>query len=362
MRICEIEEAGRALFVGNFLSGSVSNRSVCEELSDRLMHAGWEIYRASQKSNRLARLVDMAKTTWLNRFRYDVAHIDVFSGPAFLWAETVCWILRRAGKPYALTLHGGNLPDFSLLQPERVKRLLRSAAVVTAPSRYLKTAMRAYRRDITLIPNALDTDLYAFRLREHPEPKLVWIRAFHDIYSPQLAPVIVSLLKGEFPSIQLLMVGQDKRDGSLERTKEMIKKLDVSGQVTIGPGVPKTEIPLWMNKGDIFLNTSRIDNTPVTVVEAMACGLCVVSTDAGGVPYLLSDGEDGLVVPKGNPEGMASAVRRILREPELGRRLSEKARLQSETFDWSIVLPAWESLLRGVSRNGNKQKKMRSSQ
>ncbi|HMV50604.1 MAG TPA: glycosyltransferase family 4 protein, partial [Blastocatellia bacterium] len=87
------------------------------------------------------------------------------------------------------------------------------------------------------------------------------------------------------------------------------------------------------------------------VIEAMAGGLCIVSTNAGGLPYLLEDGEDALLVPPNDPGAMAAAVRRLLTEAGLAERLSRNARRKAESFDWSAVLPQWRTLLRRVAWN-----------
>ena len=79
-------------------------------------------------------LPDMLATVWTRRCDYDIAQIDVYSGAAFFWAEAVAFALRRLGKPYVLTLHGGALPDFAREWPRRTRRLLESAAAVTAPA------------------------------------------------------------------------------------------------------------------------------------------------------------------------------------------------------------------------------------
>jgi glycosyltransferase involved in cell wall biosynthesis len=108
-----------------------------------------------------------------------------------------------------------------------------------------------------------------------------------------------------------------------------------------------------MNRGDIFLNTTNVDNTPISVIEAMACGLCVVSTNVGGLPYLLENEEDALLVAPGDPEAMATAVRRLLTDAELAERLSRNARRKAEQFDWSVILPRWQALLRLAAKKNN---------
>jgi glycosyltransferase involved in cell wall biosynthesis len=206
----------RCLLVGNFLSSSGGSRGVCEDLAERLQAAGLDVISTSDKPARFSRLLDMLTTVWRRRREYDVAQVDVYSGPSFLWAEAVAWSLRRADKPYILTLHGGNLPDFARRWPGRVRRLLNSAAAVTAPSPYLLEAMKSYRSHLLLLPNPLDLQRYPFRLRSDPRPRLVWLRAFHSIYNPSLAPQVLSLLAADFPDAHLTMVGPDKGDGSLQ--------------------------------------------------------------------------------------------------------------------------------------------------
>ena len=75
-------------------------------------------------------------------------------------------------------------------------------------------------------------------------------------------------------------------------------------------------MPACLADGDIFLNTSLVDNTPVSILEAMASGMCIVSTNVGGIPYLLKAGHEALLVSPGDPEKMAEAVRQILQDPD----------------------------------------------
>jgi glycosyltransferase involved in cell wall biosynthesis len=341
------------LLVGNFLSAFTGNRFVCEELAARLEATGWRVLTTSDKLGRFQRIGDMVSTIWRKRHSYAVSQVDVFSGPSFIWAEAACWTLRRAGKPYVLALRGGNLPAFAARWPWRVRHLFNSAAVVTTPSRYLLEQLADYHADLRLLPNPLELKDYPFRLRDEPRPNLVWLRTFHNVYNPALAPRVVAALAADFPDIHLTMVGPDRKDGSLDKTHAVAAELGVTERITFHGSVPKAEVPAHMSPGDIFLNTTNFDNTPVTVMEAMACGLCVVSTRVGGVPYLVDHEHDGLLVPPDDAEAMAAAVRRILTEPGLAGRLSQNARAKGETFDWSTVLRQWETVLTGMIEESN---------
>jgi glycosyltransferase involved in cell wall biosynthesis len=340
------------LIIGNFLSGSVGVRCVCEDLAERLRARGWRVLTASSAANRAARLLDMLLTAWFKRGRYSVAQIDVYADLAFIYAEVIAASLRLLRCPYVLTLHGGALPDFAKRRPNRMRRLLENAAVVTAPSSYHQEGLREFRPDIRVVRNGLDLGLYKTRRLTAAKPRLVWLRAFHETYNPLLAIDVVHLLRARFPEVELLMVGPDKGDGTYAQTLGRINSLGLGGRVRVLGVVPKTKVPLALQEGDIFLNTTNVDNTPVTVVEAMACGLCVVSTDVGGVPRLLSDGVDALLVPPRDATAMAAAVGRIVDDPSLAARLSANARQTAEEFDWGTVLTVWEQLFAQVTASG----------
>ena len=151
------------LLVGNFLADSRGTYSVCENLSARLREAGRPVITTSNKSGRLPRILDMSITAFRKRKEYSVAQVDLYSGKAFVWAETTCFILRKLRKPYVLTLHGGNLPAFSKRWPKRVNRLLGDAAAVTTPSFYLYEKIKCHHADLRLIPNALDISVFLIR-------------------------------------------------------------------------------------------------------------------------------------------------------------------------------------------------------
>ncbi|HWZ85062.1 MAG TPA: glycosyltransferase family 4 protein [Thermoanaerobaculia bacterium] len=314
----------------------------------RLRGAGWTVQATSASRGRLRRLADMLLTAWTRRHEYAISQVDVYSGPAFLWALAVTSLLRVIGKPYVLTLHGGRLPRFSRRWPRSVRRVLKSARAVTVPSGYLLREMKPYRADMVLLPNPLDVAAYPFSVRSQPRPRLVWLRAFHETYNPSLAPAVLAVLVARIPEVSLTMIGPDRGDGSLEATLAAAARLGVADRLRVVPGVPKEDVGRALSEADVFLNTTNVDNTPVSVLEAMACGLCVVSTNVGGIADLVDDGRDGILVRPADAAAMADAILRVLGDPSLAARLSGNARRKAELFDWSIVLPKWERVLQSA--------------
>ncbi len=106
-------------------------------------------------------------------------------------------------------------------------------------------------------------------------------------------------------------------------------------------------MPRLYDDADIFLNSSVIDNQPVSVLEAFAAGLPVVSTGVGDLAALVRDGETGMRVPSGDPGAMAEAVTALLQFPERAAAMAGRARQEVERYTWPSVRDAWAAVYTG---------------
>lgn len=335
---------GSILMIGNYLAIPRHNKNIWHGLAENLTRNGWNVITTSTKECQFLRLVDMLSSILINRYRYEIAQIDVFSGRAFIFAELTCLCLSLIKKPIILTLHGGRLPEFAKRNKVRMKLLLNRADLVVTPSPFHQKNLYQFRSDIRVIPNPIELTSTIFRLRRSVKPNLVWVRAFHETYNPSLAVKVLDQILKDYPDAKITMIGPDKGDGSLTRLLSLAKGLGIDDRVTIIPGVPNVKIPFFLDQNDIFINSSKFDTAPRSLIEAMANGLCIVSTDVGGIPYLVTDDEEALLVPSDKPEIMAQAVKRLLDEPHLAEKLSRNARHSAEGMDWSMILPQWENL------------------
>ncbi len=179
-------------------------------------------------------------------------------------------------------------------------------------------------------------------LREELRPKLLWVRSFAEIYNPMMALKVLEKLRTDFPNATLCMVGPEK-DGSLQKCMDYAKSKNLNVKFT-----GKLSKPAWRDLSvayDIFINTTNFDNTPVSVMEAMALGLPIVTTNVGGIPFLMTHNEEGVLVPENDVVEMATAVKKLISEERTGVFLTENARKKAETFDWEIVKHDWDKLL-----------------
>jgi len=336
------------LFVGNHFHSQTQNKNIWQEIPDRFLDLDFQVISTSHKENRILRIIDMWWTIIRFRSSYNLAIVDVFSGPAFIWSYSSSILLNLLQKKFILVLRGGNLPAYAKKKPSRVKRILRKASAIATPSHFLKESLKHFNHDIDVIPNPVDLRKFKFKMRHKLGLNLIWVRAFHRIYNPSLAPQVVAELVKEYPEIHLTMIGPDKGDGSLDKTIETLQSLNLEKNIEIVGKTPHYKIPDWLNKADIFINTTNVDNTPVSVLEAMSCGLGVVSTNVGGIPWLLKDKEDALLVPQNQSGAMANGILLLYKDPDFAGNLIKNAYEKVKDFDWSNVLPLWQKLIEKI--------------
>lgn len=314
-----------------------------EILAEIFRGQGHRVALTSHHAAPLRRLLDIVTTLLGSARRLDVYVVMVFSGRGFLFADVATWIVRRLlRRPLVLCLRGGDLPRFASRHGRWVERVLARGDVLVAPSRYLAEAFAGRGHRLEVIPNTLDLARYPYRRRRAIAPRLLWMRTFHEIYQPALALEVLALLLRRHPAAVLTMAGQDA--GLLDATRQRADELGIAAAVRFAGFLDPAGKAREMAHHDVFLNTNRVDNMPVSVVEAAACGLPVVATAVGGIPFLLRDGHDALLVPEGDAEAMAAAVERLLAEPELAERLSVAGRALAESCDGPAVAARWESL------------------
>jgi glycosyltransferase involved in cell wall biosynthesis len=256
-------------------------------------------------------------------------------------------ILARLFKiPYILILHGGNLERRLRKKNILIKYIFLHSYKLVAPSDFMRQLFIKYGyNNIKSIPNNIELNVYPFKERKWVKPTILWVRSFSNLYNPKMAIELVGVLKNEFPNIQLCFVGPEK-DGTMAESIALTKAKNLEKHIVFKGKLPKE---VWINLSaeyDIFLSTTNIDNTPVSVMEAMALGMIVVSTNAGGVPFIIDNGVNGFLYNVGDLEGLVNTIRNVLRRDNGS--LSLKARNKAESWDWKKVRNQWQELLDGL--------------
>jgi glycosyltransferase involved in cell wall biosynthesis len=323
--------------------------AICQSLilANRLASERYGVVTASSRINRCARLADLVSTLLRHRREIDVVCLAVYGGPSFVAEDLASRVAQQLGKPLVMTLHGGAMPEFMSRFPRWSMSVLRRANCLVTPSEFLRRAVAERGLEARVIPNLIDLRNYQYRYRSRLHPKLFWMRSFHPIYNPMLAIRVLSRVRQQIPEASLVMAGQHK--GAEVEVERLARELGVHGAVQFPGFLDREEKRRLGNAADIFINTNRVDNMPVAVLEAGAMGLPIVATAVGGVPDLLVNGRDGVLVPDNDVEAMANAVLGLLNDPDLAGRLSRNGRRLAERSTWDAVGPQWTGLFREMA-------------
>lgn len=331
------------LYIGNMFSRQHRGVTVIEILGPCLEER-YEVHYASARRSRLMRLAEMLGTIIALRHRVSVVLIDTYSTLSFLYALIAARLCRLFSIPYIPILHGGNLPSRLERSPRASADLFHHAHINVAPSAYLQRAFRRRDYPVIRIPNIIALDDCPFRRRDACRPRLLYVRGFAAVYNPLMAVRVLAQLLTHYPDADLCMIGPD-RDGMLEAAKGLAARLGCADRITFTGQLDKRD---WHHRSedyDILVNTPDFDNMPVSVIEAMALGLPVVSTNPGGIPDLIEDGTDGLLVPCGDAQTMAERIGYLVENPDVAVALADNARRKAELFDWRVVKSLWFELL-----------------
>lgn len=331
------------LYIGNKLSGHNATVTSIETLGLLLEKEGYEVFYASSMKNKILRLSEMILRTIQYRNKVEYVLIDTYSTYNFWYAFIVSQLCRLFSLKYIPKLHGGDLPNRLEKSPILSRMIFKYAYINIAPSDYLLEAFknRGYA-DLICIPNTIEIQNYTFNARNICNPNLLWVRSLSEIYNPEMALKVMFEVKKDFPNTKLCMVGPDK-DGNKRKLKQMAKQLELD--VVFTGKLSKSKWIKLSEQYDIFLNTTHYDNTPISVIEAIALGLPVISTNVGGIPYLLKDRETALLVDDNDVDGMVASIRELISDEDLKDKLVMNALNLVQQFDWDIVKNKWLKIL-----------------
>jgi len=337
----------KVLYLGNNLSEKSKYQTANVILTNYLKKENYEILLYSNKTNKLLRLTEMVFQLLKNYRTINYVLIDTYSTSNFYYALITSQLSRFLKLQYIPILHGGNLPQRLEKSPKLSNLIFNKSYKNVAPSMYLAVEFEKRGYDTEVIPNILDIKKYSFKKRDKIEPKLLYVRAFANIYNPKMAIYTLFELKKIFPEATLCMIGPD-RDGALLEVYDLVESLKLNDSVEFTGVLGKKEWHKKSEEFDVFLNTTNFDNMPVSVMEIMALGLPIVSTNVGGLPYLLDDEINAILVDKNDSIAMTEAIVRLLKSNAFVEEITKNAREKVEKFDWAHLKEAWNNIFKNA--------------
>jgi glycosyltransferase involved in cell wall biosynthesis len=251
----------------------------------------------------------------------DVVHAFTSSFWGYtLWIIPAGWLARWRGRRMIVNYRDGRAEEHLREWPSAAATLRRADAVVT-PSPYLAEVFRRHGLEAQVIPNAIDLKAFRYRERAMPGPVFLTNRGLEPLYDVASALRAFRLIQDRYPEATFVVAN----DGPLRGELEALARALGLRRVTFAGAVGQARMAELYDAADIYVMSPTIDNMPGTVLECFASGLPVVSTRAGGVPYVAEHDRTALLTPIGDPEALAAASVRLMEEPGLALRLTREA-------------------------------------
>jgi len=277
--------------------------------------------------------------------RADIVHVFSASYWSFLLAPLPAVVVARLlGKPVVMNYRSGEAPDH-LKRSAVARAVLRHVDRNIVPSVFLRDVFRGFRIDAEVIPNIVDTVRYAFRDRTPLSPRVLSTRNFETLYNLPCTLRAFARFQDWYPDATLTLVGSGTQEAAVRALADSLK---LTG-VTFAGRVAPEQMWRYYADADIYLQTPDIDNMPSSVLEAFASGCAVVSTDAGGVPAILTDDVHGLLVKCDDDREAAVAMRRLMQDALLTARLTAAARESCARYQWTSVRARWLAVYRDLA-------------
>jgi glycosyltransferase involved in cell wall biosynthesis len=276
-------------------------------------------------------------TLWRGIARAETVHIFAASYWSFLLGPVPAWLVAAVqGKRSLINYRSGEAPDH-LRRSSAARSVLRRVDRLIVPSRYLVDVFLEHNLTASAIPNIVDLAQFSYRARNPLRSRLVCTRMFESYYQVDVVVRAFAEVVKAFPDARLCLVGA----GSQEKELRMLAAEANLHNIEFAGAVSRSQIGHYYDEADIFINASRLDNMPVSILEAFASGTPVVTTAPAGMRYFVEHERTGLLCVPGDWRALAANVVRLLQQPMLAMRLAESAYVESKSYRWEAVRSQW---------------------
>ena len=338
-------------------AGGMANQTA--QLADLLTQAGFEVdlvqvnppwwpfwAKDFRGLRALLRLPGYLLRVWTAARKAQLLHVMANSGWSWhLHAAPAIWIGRLCGKGVVLNYRGGEAAAFLARRAWLIGFTMRRAHALLVPSAYLVRVFAQYGLSAQTVPNIIDLARFQPAMHRPQRATILIARHLEPLYDHATALRAFALVRQSLPHASLIICGEGPE---LPRLQQLAESLNIQLATHFAGKTENTAMAAHYHQADLMLNPSLADNMPISVLEAWASGVPVVSTNVGGVPDLIQDQVDGLLVPPGNAAAMAKAMLALLDNPDLAQRLASAGLVRAQRYSWSHVAPLLNAQYRRV--------------
>lgn len=261
-----------------------------------------------------------------------------------LWTIPALLIGKLYGKKLIVHYHDGQAEQH-LTQWRSAKPTLSLADVIVTPSEFLVDVFGKFGIAARSIFNIIDVDWFHYKKRTKLSPRFLSNRGLEPLYNIECTLRAFAVIQQRYPDASLTIAHDGFHRPVLE---QLAGELKLRNTNFIGH-VAREDVAALYDSVDIYLTSPNIDNMPVSLLECLASGLPIVATRAGGIPYIVRDGETALLVPVNDHEALASRAMHLLEDEALVERLTSRGLEEVKRYHWAPVREQWSALYRELA-------------
>lgn len=334
----------RIAIIGPILTDKNSSGGEGEKLFTKLKNEGFVVYKRSGYRNKILRLIDTLFFVFWYARKYDIVVIMLFGGQSFILEALALISARLLRKKTIGVIHGGAFHEFYYRKTRVVNYIFNRFSSLYTPSKFLQYFFWAKGHNVNYLPNFIEFKCFYLPQKKRVfDYKIIWIRALHSIYNPQLAIEALKLVKNEFPRATLTMIGPNK--GELENCVKLAKELNVMESVNFIGFVPNSNLVNYLHENDLFINTTNYESFGVSLMEAASTGIPIVSTNVGEIPYIWKNNENILLTKVNDKDDLSAKIISLFRDQNKRNEISESALECAKRYEWNEIKIEWLKLL-----------------
>ncbi|MCU0441479.1 MAG: glycosyltransferase [Bacteroidia bacterium] len=335
------------VFFGTYLSKFNGTKGPSEFIASELGNADY-VRLVSKSKQPLIRLYQSLVVALFQKM--ELAVLDVYSTRVIYQTAIVAAILKIRKIKYVSVLHGGGLIQAFPNRRKIITYLLQQSAQVVTPSKMLQSFFKAQKFNIDYLPNPIQHRLFPYKQRDFisNSPKLLWVRAFGEIYQPTIAIEALHHLHQQQMNATLTMVGPDL--GLMAKMRILVEQLGLTKFVSFVGQCPQDQLYTYMHQSDLLLNTTKYESFGLAVAEAAATGLPCISTKVGELPNIWIDNVSIFFV-EATPVAFSKKIIEICSNNQMYLKTTSNCYQNSQLFASSSIIANWKNITTTLKHN-----------
>jgi len=334
---------------------------LAQDFAERMQQEGAQVYRVITnphiKGFNWLLKIPLLKTLYrfslflmqcLLLFRCNVIHVFSASGlNFFLFTLPPLFFATLYRKPILLHYHGGSAQEFFQSRRKLLAWSMKHCRRFVVPSRYLAKVFAEFGFTVDIIANHANVERFHFKAREFSKPVVLSVRNLTAVYNVQCAVKAFAKLQAKYPDAEFYILGDGPERANIA---SLVARLALRNVFLTG-NIDNDRVPDYFARANILINASNVDNMPGSIIEAFASGLPVVTTSAGGIPYMQDQKATCLLSSINEDQQLGDNLIRVMQDSVLRQSIVSNAHEYLQSLHWNAIKQQWLMLYNQLKDN-----------